>query len=427
MRPVALILLAACAPDPRADLGEDAADGVTIADSAPLAHFAAAFASGGPTTVSELLASDEPFAFDSAPNPEPWFTETHDAHQALPVLTGTPTTLRVLSYNVGLLSRRYAIFLKVAVPHIEDRRALAPTFVFDQGYDVLFLQETWELDDLDAFIAAGEAASYTVWGGDGKKFHKEVGTIIAVKSSLIVGDETRKQGQYAAQWGAEHFPGPNLKRGWLESSFELGETGLNVHLFDTHPTPFAAEWPTRNLQLRELGRLVAAEPSDDLVLVGGDLNAGWYYADDVWTNADGDEEPGWWSNGLSPALLAHYGGLQDAKNAAAKNEDVTLGDLVPRGNGAAMLEEPFGEPTFCDQPNTTFTATDCNTLYFDNYAGTEFPARLDHVMFRDGSGRVRVIDQKLVFVDPMDFGEAGSFELSDHYGLEVTLEIGAQP
>lgn len=420
----ALLALAACGPDPLADIGEDPGDEVAIADAPALAHFAAALSEGGPTTVADLLLGEEPFAFDAAPNPDAWFTATHDAHQALPALTGTPTTLKVLSYNVGLLSRHYAIFLKVAVPHIDERRALAPTFLFDQGYDVLFLQEAWEIDDLDAFVAAGEAAGYTVWGGDGKKFHKEVGTIVAVKTSWIGGDEARDQGQYAAQWGSENFPGPNLKRGWLELSFPLADTGIDVHLFDTHPTPFAAEWATRNLQLRELGRLVAAEPSEDLVLVGGDLNAGWYYADDVWTNADGDEEPGWWSNGLSPALLAHYGGLEDAKNAATKNEDVVLGDQVPRGNGAAMLAEPFGDASICDLPVTTFTATDCNTLYFENYAGTEFPARLDHVMFRDGSGRVRVTDQRLVLVEPMDFGDAGTFELSDHYGVEVTLQIG---
>lgn len=417
---VALSLLAACA-DPRKDLGDDPLDATPLTDAPPLAHFASGLPDGA--TVGDLLADDEAFTFDAAPNPDPWFTATHGAHQALPALTGTPKVLRVLSYNVGLLSRRYAIFAKVEVPHIEQRGALQPTFLFEQGYDVLFLQEVWEIEDLEALITAGEAAGYSVWGGEGNKFHKEVGTVIAVRADWMAGTETRSQGQYAAQWKSENFPGPNLKRGWIERSFDLGDTGLTVHLFDTHPTPFASEWATRNLQARELGRIVAAEPAEDLVLVGGDLNAGWYYADDVWVNGDGDEEAGWWSNGISPGLLAFYGGLADAKNAAVKNEDVPLGDQVPRGGGPDVLESPFGDPAFCTLPPTTFTATDCNTLYFQNYAGTEYPARLDHVLFRDGSQRVRVIDQKLAFVAPLTFDD-GSYELSDHYGVEVTLQIG---
>ncbi len=395
----------------------------SLADSEPLVHVGAALIDGA-TTAGDLVRG-EAFSWANPPDPDAFFQTRYERHVALPALTGTPRELRVLTYNVGLLSRRYAVFSKVEVPEIDARRAIVGDTVFAAGYDVVFFQEAWEKDDLAAIIASGEAAGYSVWGGDGNKFHKETGTIIAVKSELIGGEETREQGQYEAQWGLENFPGPNLKRGWLERSFPLADTGITVHLYDTHPTAFADEWQVRNLQARELGLKVAAEPAEDLVLVGGDLNAGWYYAGDTWTDAEGTVIPDWFANATMLPILLHYGGLDDAKNAASPNEDVLLGNTVPRDNGATMLEEPFGDATFCTNTEpTTFTATDCNSLYFRNYAGTEFPARLDQILYRDGTGRVRFVDQALAFVEPMDFGDAGTFELSDHYGVEVTLQIG---
>lgn len=424
MRAALLVLALTACTSKTKGVGDDPADDVALADSEATAHLAAALGDDGTTTVGQFLLDQAP-AFLNAPNPDSMFQTAYERHISLPALSGTPRNLRVLTYNTGLLSRHYAVIAKVAVPNIDERRAVMGETLFAAGYDVLFLQEVWEVADRDALIAAGTAAGYTVWGGDGDGFHKETGLVIAVKSDLIGGTETKDQGQYQAQWKTENFPGPNLKRGWLAWSFPLADTGVTVDLFDTHTTAFSDEWWVRDLQARELGQRVAQAPAGDLVLVAGDMNAGWYYASDTWVDGDGKEIPGWWANAAAIPLLMYYGGLEDAKNAGSPNEDVQLGDLVPTGGGASFLAEPFGDATFCDRfPPTTFTATDCNSLYFQNYAGTEYPARLDQILFRDGTGRMRVTDQSLVFSDPMDFGAAGSFELSDHYGVEVDLEIG---
>lgn len=416
----ALVLIAACTNADKG-LGDAAEDNARLADSTVLAHFADALENPDATVLD--LFGDKTLPFVHPPDADSLFQTSYERHISLPELTGEPLQLRVLTFNTGLLSRKY-LLSKVAVPQIEARRAVMADRLFSAGYDILMLQEVWELDDAQALIDAGEAAGYTVWAGDGKKFHKETGVVLAVRADLIAGNAVQNQGQYQAQWKIENFPGPNLKRGWISWEFDLADTGVHVHLFDTHFTPFYSEWNVRNLQARELGQIVAAVPAEDVVLLGGDLNAGWYYPEDTWVDGEGEEGVGWWANAVMAPLLMYYGGLEDAKNAASPNEDVFLGDTIPRGNGEAMLEEPYGDPLWCGAtPHTTYTAYDCNSLSFESYAGTEFPARLDHLFFRDGSGKLRITDQALAFDAPLTFDE-GEFELSDHYGVEVSLEIG---
>jgi hypothetical protein len=73
-------------------------------------------------------------------------------------------------------------------------------------------------------------------------------------------------------------------------------------------------------------------------------------------------------------------------------------------------------------PNTLFTATDCNSMYFAHYAATEFPARIDFVMARDTDNRVHVDESRLAFVDPVAYGGRMG-PLSDHYGQMVRLRV----
>ncbi|MEZ4320539.1 MAG: endonuclease/exonuclease/phosphatase family protein [Myxococcota bacterium] len=419
------LLFAVACTNPTKTLGDLDEDTVVLADEPMLAHLSEALGDPG-ATVLDLF--DEDLDFASAPDPSDVFAATHDAHAALP--DGSGRTLSVLTYNAGLLSRRYLVF-KVAVPNIDARRERVADEVFGAGHDIVFLQEVWEMDDARMLAEAGEAAGYRVWYGDKRKFHRETGLVLAVREALIGGDDTQEGEQYDAQWRSENFPGPNLKRGFLHWSFPLAGSDVDVHLFDTHLTPFYTEWRTRNLQVRQLGLAIAEVPDDALVLVGGDMNAGWHYPRDLWVDAEGEEHPGWFRNTTMPALLAYYGGLEDLANAAELAMDPVRGADIPEGADSGWLDTPYGDASLCDAQDT-YTATDCNHLYLTSYAATEFPARMDLLWVRDGTGRVRARSRELAFVQPLDFSGTDAkldealpdtFELSDHYGQQVTLEI----
>ena len=71
---------------------------------------------------------------------------------------------------------------------------------------------------------------------------------------------------------------------------------------------------------------------------------------------------------------------------------------------------------------TTFSASDCNSLYFDQYGGTEYPARLDHIFAHDPDGRIIAAKSELVFVEKQPFGSI-EVEQSDHLGVAVELFV----
>jgi len=121
-------------------------------------------------------------------------------------------------------------------------------------------------------------------------------------------------------------------------------------------------------------------------------------------------------------VLSHYGGLSDLANLAELVPEVSAGQAVPTGADATWLDTPYGDEAVCDTPNI-YTATDCNSHYHSSYAATEYPARMDLLIVRDGTGKMRARSRERAFVEHLDFGEAGSFELSDHFGQQVTIEI----
>lgn len=411
MRWLTLLLIAACR-NPAKGLGELDADLERLADHPTLAHLADAI--DDDATVLDLF--DEALDVGSAPDPTDLFAASHADHAGLPDAAGEP--LRVLTFNTGLLSRRYVVF-KVEVPEIDARRERMAAELFGGGWDVLFLQEVWEMDDARALVEAGEAAGYRVFWGEKRKLHRETGLVTAVRASLVDDAEEVDHWQYRAQWGAENFPGPNIKRGAQHIAFTHAATGDAVHLLNTHLTPFYTKWLTRNLQVRELGLAIADIDPGALVLVGGDFNAGWYTPRDVWTDATGEEHPGWWRNPAMPALLAYYGGLDDLANLARPFDEVAANADLGTAD-ATWLDVPYGDASRCDPPNDVWTATDCNGHYFASYGATELPARMDLLWMRDGTGRARARTRALAFVEPLAF-DAGAFELSDHYGQEVEL------
>jgi hypothetical protein len=125
-------------------------------------------------------------------------------------------------------------------------------------------------------------------------------------------------------------------------------------------------------------------------------------------------------------LLLAYGDLVDlaimgrpTRDALA---DVVLGNTVVN-DPATATTTPGVDPNWCaNTPHTTFTATDCNSLYFAQYAGTEFPARLDHLFARDPDERIVVTASRLDFTGKVRFGDT-EVEPSDHYAVVVELLV----
>jgi endonuclease/exonuclease/phosphatase family metal-dependent hydrolase len=221
-----------------------------------------------------------------------------------------------------------------------------------------------------------------------------------------------------------------MARGWLGVRFVHRDIGP-VHAYNTHMQAFPENWLGRAKQARELGIILRtiAEETGDLVLVAGDFNSGPYYAKAEWTSPGGAVLDRWLHTAIAYPTLLTYGNLVDAAIMGRPQNDaiadVTLGDTVVNDADAA-LDIPGAEEGWCERtPNTTFTATDCNTLYFDQYAGTEYPARLDHVFVTD-SERVIATDSRIVFTGTETFGDLVS-EPSDHYGVRVDLLVSRAP
>ena len=414
---LALSLLTACqgAPPPL----DDPADQTALAGSASLAHLAAVYPDA--STVADLFdAEQQPTA---TPDPSAWFAAERTAHQALPALEGG-RELKVISYNVGLLDRKYLLGLQhVAVPRLEERRPLQLERLFDDGWDMLVLEELWEWEDAQAFESAAETAGYDAYCGT-EKGHSYHGVCLFAREGLVDKTSSQREVFYDTQKGIEKWPGPGLERAYLEWSFTLAETGEAVVLLGTHLSPFVGDWSIRDHQVRQLGLRVAELPSDALVLVGGDLNAGPYYTVDTWTTGEEEAVDGFWRNATALPLLAHYGGLVDARVLVNPPADVAEGDAVPIGGGQTYLQTAYGQEGFCQTHQGTWTATDCNGLSFDNYAGDELPSRMDHVWLRDGTGTARVVDGGMAYVEPV---ESLGCELSDHYAPWVTLSLGGEP
>ncbi len=415
------LLVVACGDDEvPADLGTWPEDQVKLVDSPALAHLAAALEGGDALTVADLFHADR-LRFKQAPDPTALLAAQAAAHAALPPLADAEP-LKVLSYNVGLLSRWYP-FTHVGVPHYRERRERTAKQLLGDGWDVLLLEEAWELVDVDRFAAEAKERGYAIYSGTPKK-HEQHGLIILVREALI-GDAAQEFGetQFDAQREIEYFPGPGVKRGYLQWSFTHAPTGRRIHLYGTHFTSFPELFQERDVQARDLGGRAAKHPDDDIVIVGGDLNAGPYYPDNSF-GVDGDEPVlDWWKNTMMYPLMIHYGGLLDTHSALAPAKDVErMQQLLLPFDGAAYLADPLAGRCAAI-PVDTFTATDCNAIYFEQYGGTEYPARLDYIFLRDEAHHVRVSASELVYAAPLDFGAAGTIELSDHFGMSATLQI----
>jgi endonuclease/exonuclease/phosphatase family metal-dependent hydrolase len=429
MRPVrplvlAVVALGACSSSTLpSDLGDHPLDGTRLVDAPALVHLASALDDGEGLTVEELFREHPAYA--RAPDPSALLAAMAADHAALPPLPADEAVpLRVLSFNTGLLDRWYP-FAVLQVPHVDERRARLPADLLGAGWDVLLLQEVWDTRDVDALAAEAARRGYLVHAGSSAAAHEEHGLLMLVREAIVdpAGPDERDEETFELQRDVEEFPGPGIERGLLTWRLRHAPTGIALTLLDTHTTAFPELSWVREAQARQLGLRVQQAPEDDVVVLGGDVNAGPYYPHDRFGEVDGEPVVGWWRNAQAYPLLLHYGALWDAHAAAGQANDVALMDRLPPF-GPAYLAEPYGDASLCEVLVGVFTGTDCNSLYFEQYAGTEYPARLDHVMVRDGLARVRVQDSAVVYTEPL---EGTSFERSDHYGVGVTLLLPRGP
>ncbi|MCA9688909.1 MAG: endonuclease/exonuclease/phosphatase family protein [Myxococcales bacterium] len=420
----------ACGGDGLEDLGEHPDDNVALADSPALAHLAAAIDGGEQLTLVDVLRGEDEL-FSRPPDPSALLELQRADQDALPPLEdGVP--LRVLSYNVGLLQRWYP-FTVIEVPEIEHRRARAPELLLAGDWDILLLQEVWEGADVDRFAAVAEDRGYALYAGAGRSSHERHGLLMLIRGDLI--DSTKEQVQkdtpFRSQRGIEEFPGPGVVRSFLSWEFTLAGGGPRVRLYDVHTTAFPDFWRERAGQVRQLALDSREAGEETVVLVGGDLNAGPYYPVDAFGSSAADDDAlvdGWWGNAVMYAAILHYGGFRDVQLLAGRIDDKAGMDALPPFSPGPYHQDPLGAPGSCDAlPSGLFSATDCNSLYFRQYAGQEYPARIDYLLFRDSLERVRVVDAALEYTAPLDFGAAGRFELSDHYAVGATLRLGAAP
>ncbi|MFH1807840.1 MAG: endonuclease/exonuclease/phosphatase family protein [Pseudomonadota bacterium] len=420
---VATVAACSCGPTLPTDLDAVEADRAVLAESTVLAYLQAAHDRADLRVVD--LFRDENLRFARAPDPSELFTERHAEAEAV-VPPAVAQKLRVVSYNLGLLDRAKILgFIdRVVVPELDVRRVAAPDLILGRGDDVVLLQELWELSDLDRFAEAARRHGYRLWGGSVEQ-HPAHGLAILIREDVLdtQAGEEKQEVSYEVQYDLENFPGPGFRRGYLSWRVTTAD-GLTVHLFNTHTTAFPEHWRVRMAQVRQLGLAVRAVPAEDLVLVGGDFNSGAFYVDDTWTLGDGSTSSGWWNNAVAYPLLLHYGELRDLMVDARPARDVELALALPR-HAARSLETPYGVEGYCDRhAGQVFTATDCNSLYFRSYAGQEYPVRMDLLLVRASSRAVYAASVDLIFVEKLEFEDAGRFELSDHYGVAADLRVG---
>lgn len=416
---VALMLLlsaTACASRWPKDLDDDARDSEFINDHPLLGYLASALEDPADVDVATLLKHDD-LRFSEAPDPTGVLESLHAEHQALDAIDDA-VDIEILTYNLAFLDRKY-LSGSVQSPFIPERREAMLAELFDTEADILLLQEVWDWEDSEALVQAAQDAGFSTWAGSEKR-HEEMGLITAVRTELIGGGSETEETRFRAQRKIEHWPGPNIKRGFLTWSFDLEGSSQRLHVINLHATSFPQFWRVRNMQARQVG-LALDGVEDAIVIVGGDFNAGPFYKSDVWVTHDGDEEEGWWRNATAWALWQHYGGLKDMHSLPQVPADVTAGRTVPDGPGT---EGEAYDGAWCDTVDTNvFTGTDCNLLYRMQYGGTEYPARLDHLMIRDPDEAVRVSSSQVVYTERVDLGVDEAIEWSDHYGVQTAIRV----
>ncbi len=422
LRTLSLIALvsfsSSCAKAPT-PIGSAPEDSTPLAGSPLFAHYQGALT--GATTVGELFTGT--LSFTSKPTPT---TLLQSIQASNPAAAPNAVPLSFLSYNVGLLDvQLFGLVQYARTPDLEVRAQIMAQQVLGGGYDVIGLQELWRRVDVDRFREAAARMGY--WMVTSSRAGYTDGLAILVKTSVAAAPTIVRHEPFSEISSNEFYPAGGYSRGFLSARFEHATIGPIV-VYVTHTAAFPSAYKLRMSHARELGLHARRNvPEGELLFVMGDLNAAPYYKSDVWNLPNNGREPDWFANTLSYPVMLHYSGTTDlairGRSAMDALADITQGDAVPN-NPATALTTPFGDAMYCaSTPNTTFTGTDCNTMYFAQYAATEFPARLDYVLGRDPTGRINVESSRVAFTDPVMYADGRMGPLSDHYGQEVRTRI----
>lgn len=408
---------------PPSDLGSIPQDAAKLADVPELKHLGAVYAGGAEATVADLYRNT---SFTAAPDPSE-LLRADQASNAANVNEGT--ALRLLDYNIALLDVHVFGFIPYNhTPYLDERRGELPALILGAGYDIIGLEEVWQPQDLAAFEAEAAKDGYLSFHGPRDQY--DDGVLVLIKKELVAPGTTpvATSQAYEAQDPKEYSPGPKMKRGYVEVSFEHPTLG-RILVFGTHMLAFPDKWAHRMSEARQLGHRVSGQMGDDaLAFVMGDMNAGPYYPTDTWTPPKGDVETGWWANAASYPLLRYYGGLSDlylrGRPAEEATADVDLGKkLVELGKGKpndqVVVSEVCPDLLFPDR----YTVSDCDVLYGMQYKDTEYPARMDLVLAADPRNRVYVTGSKTAFTERKSFNGSPEMEPSDHLGVSVDVRI----
>lgn len=398
--------------------GHQPKDDTTIQNDARLAHLYQALSIPNIQHAGEFLSRSDEYAFAKAPNPSKLLKAMQRTNSEREIESGIP--LRVLSYNIALLNAKLLGFIDYSrSPYLEERRTQLPDLIFGQAHDVIFLQEVWDVRNVELFVAKATAHGYLAFVGPRTSY--DDGLMTFVKISWLNGGQVKAFGSepFVAQNPLEYFPGPRVQRGFHHVSVVHPQLGT-LHFYNAHLLAWPKKWTIRTEQARELALHASLNTSDkEVVIMGGDMNSGPYYKRDDWTLPDGSPLGNWWKNAIAYALFLHYGDLDDlvvmGRSVDEADSDVSMAD---RYEG----REP--KQAWCkDMPKTTFSGTDCNELYRMQYEGTENQARLDQIFARDRQHRIKVSKSGLAFTEKMQFSPTLFVEPSDHYGVFVEMNI----
>lgn len=402
---------------PTVPVGVGRGDGVRLSDSPPLWHLADAIDGGQELVAADLLRRE--LRFVAAPDPTGWLRDTCRGN---PPPTPDSVPLRVLTWNLALLDVLVAGRPYRQSPWVRERREGVFARLLSSGADIVLLQELWHAPEIQALGERAPAAGYRLCCPPRR--HVD-GLAVLLREEVLAGEPEVEVHAYGHQDRLEALDLPRkdrIHRSWLRVGFVHPALGP-LSVFDTHLQAYPHAWKHRLHQSRALGLAVARRPADELVLVGGDLNAGAFYGRQAWRRPGGGIDSAWWHDALSLPALHHYGGLVDlairGRPLAEADLEVRLGRALDNDPEAALR----GGLGCSEEHLRAYTATDCNRLYHRQYAGTEQPARLDHLLARDPAGRIHVAGSRHRFTErDLDVG-GEQVEASDHYGVEVDLAV----
>jgi endonuclease/exonuclease/phosphatase family metal-dependent hydrolase len=420
--------LIACSSSLVPKIGEIETDNISLSQHAMTKHLAAALETSN-ITLGELVAAKEAIQIQEAPDPTALLQSmaTIDDQRTF----SRSSDLAVLSYNVALLDAKLIGLISLRQsPYLEERREILADLIFSSSHDVICIQELWHAEDTKLFSEI--AASYGFLSFVTNRQESNDGLAIFIRSSIMSGGTAPlfTQTVYDVQDGVEFWPGPGIRRGFMRVEFIHKNIGRTI-VYNTHMQAFPDQWHNRLVQARHMGYDISSSTSDeDIVIVAGDLNAGAYYQKASWEYPDGKKEDHWWHNTFSyPALLA-YGQLSDAVMMSRSIEDAALEVIEGQkvvNNPNTALEIPGGVEDYCASVHPlAFTATDCNTLYFEQYAGEEYPARLDHIHVTSRNDRIKARESSIFMREKIMFQNV-EVEPSDHYGVSILLEVADEP